>query len=189
LRAFIAAFLLLSTTALAESPVEKEARERYSAAQKLFDQARYEEAAAEFQKSYELSRYPAILHKIALSYDQLGNLDKAIEFYQKYLDADPKSERRAGIEARIAKLKEQQQPAPSPTPTAPPAAVVAPQATAVTAAPAPRKTPVYKKWWLWTIVGVAAAGLAVGLGVGLAPPSSPTPSSFNPTLGRVGPGK
>jgi tetratricopeptide (TPR) repeat protein len=182
LRAFIAAFLLLSVTARAESPVEQEARERYSAAQKLFDQARYEEAAAEFQKSYELSRYPAILHKIALSYDQLGNLDKAIEYYQKYLDADPKSERRAGIEARIAKLKEQRQP---PAVTAPAAATAAPQATAVTAAPAPRKTPVYKKWWLWTIVGVAAAGLAVGLGVGLAPSTN----GFNPSLGRVGPGK
>ena len=180
---------MLSSTAWAESPVEKEARERYTAAQKLFDQARYEEAVAEFQKSYELSRYPAILHKIALSYDQLGNLDQAIDYYQRYLDADPKSERRSGIEARIAKLeelKEQKQPPPAPTP---PAATVVPTATAVTAAPAPRRTPVYKKWWLWTIVGVAAAGLAVGLGVGLAPPSSPTPSSFNPTRPTVGPGK
>jgi tetratricopeptide (TPR) repeat protein len=30
-----------------------------------------------------------------------------------------------------------------------------------------KSTPVYKKWWLWTIVGVAAVGLGVGLGVGL----------------------
>lgn len=27
--------------------------------------------------------------------------------------------------------------------------------------------PAHKKWWVWTIVGVAAVGLAVGLGVGL----------------------
>jgi hypothetical protein len=35
---------------------------------------------------------------------------------------------------------------------------------------------VYKKWWLWTIVGgaVVAVGLGVGLGVGL---SSSAPSS------------
>jgi hypothetical protein len=33
---------------------------------------------------------------------------------------------------------------------------------------APERTPVYKKWWLWTAVGVAVvAGVAIGVGVGL----------------------
>jgi hypothetical protein len=36
----------------------------------------------------------------------------------------------------------------------------------VTKAPPPR-TPVYKRWWLWTIVGVVVVGAGVGLGVGL----------------------
>lgn len=36
--------------------------------------------------------------------------------------------------------------------------------------------PVYKKWWLWTAIGLAAAGTAVGLGVGLTQNSSPPPS-------------
>lgn len=30
------------------------------------------------------------------------------------------------------------------------------------------KTPVYKKWWLWTIVGVVVVGAAVGVGVAVA---------------------
>jgi hypothetical protein len=58
-----------------------------------------------------------------------------------------------------------------PEPSTPPAPVVAP---APTAPPPPthaeRPTPVYKKWWLWTIVGVVVAGAAVGLGVGLGLP-------------------
>ncbi|HEY2743897.1 MAG TPA: hypothetical protein VGL86_04720, partial [Polyangia bacterium] len=54
--------------------------------------------------------------------------------------------------------------------------------TATTTAP-PRRTPIYKKWWLWTVVGVAAVAVGVGLGVGLsahgtsypgAPPSDGT---------------
>jgi hypothetical protein len=35
----------------------------------------------------------------------------------------------------------------------------------------PERVPVYRRWWLWTIVGVAvAAGVGVGLGVGLTRP-------------------
>jgi len=37
----------------------------------------------------------------------------------------------------------------------------------VSATAPPKKTPVYKKWWLWTIVGAVAVGAGVGLGVGL----------------------
>ncbi len=41
------------------------------------------------------------------------------------------------------------------------------------------QTPVYKKWWLWTIVGVVVAGGAVGLGVGLTQRQpAPTPTPF-----------
>ena len=29
------------------------------------------------------------------------------------------------------------------------------------------ETPIYKKWWLWTIVGVAVAGAGVGVGLGV----------------------
>jgi Tetratricopeptide repeat len=40
-------------------------------------------------------------------------------------------------------------------------------AIAATARTDRKGAPVYKKWWLWTAVGVVAAGAAVGLGVGL----------------------
>lgn|GEM_PF-3748502 len=33
--------------------------------------------------------------------------------------------------------------------------------------PEPRVVPVYKKWWLWTVVGVVVVGAGVGLGLGL----------------------
>jgi hypothetical protein len=56
-------------------------------------------------------------------------------------------------------------------------------ATTQTAAPVAERQQkrLYKKWWLWTAVGgVAAVGLAAGLGVGLAPgPNAPaTPSGL-----------
>jgi tetratricopeptide (TPR) repeat protein len=57
-------------------------------------------------------------------------------------------------------------PPPKPAPVAQPAPPAAQPPPAVVAQPAPATgTPIYKKWWLWTAVGVAA--VAVGLGVGL----------------------
>jgi hypothetical protein len=45
---------------------------------------------------------------------------------------------------------------------------------ALTSAPAAHRDaqPVYKKWWLWTIVGVAVAGAGVGIGLGVSHASS-----------------
>jgi hypothetical protein len=41
----------------------------------------------------------------------------------------------------------------------------------------PPKTPIYKRWWLWTAVGVGVAAVGVGLGVGLGLGLSHAPSS------------
>jgi hypothetical protein len=64
-------------------------------------------------------------------------------------------------------------PAPKPAPAPAPAPAVAaqpaaPPAAVVQTAPSSAPTPVYKKWWLWTIVGVVVVGAAVGAGVGVA---------------------
>jgi len=51
---------------------------------------------------------------------------------------------------------------------------------AVTATPSEKK-PLYKKWWLWTIVGgVVVVGLGVGLGVGLSQRDTPPSAAFGP---------
>jgi hypothetical protein len=44
----------------------------------------------------------------------------------------------------------------------------------------PLSRSIAKKWWFWTVIGVAVAGAAVGLGVGLTQTKSPTtlPSTF-----------
>jgi tetratricopeptide (TPR) repeat protein len=178
--------------ARAESPAEVEARQHFSAAQKLYEHARWADALAEYQASYKLSKYPAILYKVALCQDQLGQYAAALDSYKSYLEADPASDRRAGIEERMAKLKELLAPPPPPAPKQwPPeskpadnSAVAAPAVTVEK--PAPRRTPVYKKWWLWTIVGVAAAGVALGVGLGVGLSSGG--SSFNANLHPVGPG-
>jgi tetratricopeptide (TPR) repeat protein len=175
------ATVLVCTVARAESPAETEARQHYGAAQKLFDHAHWAEALAEYQASYALSKFPAILYKIALCQDQLEQRAAAIESYQKYLDADPASDRRTAVEARIARLRELT------TPGEPPAAAPAPApapAVVASAPPVEKPTPAYKKWWVWTLVGVGAAGVGLGVGLGL----GLSASSFNANLRPVGPG-
>lgn len=174
------AVVLVCAPARAESPAEISAKQHFGTAQKLFEHARYAEALDEYQQSYQLSQYPAILYKIALCQDQLGRYREAIDAYKRYLDADPSTDRRAGIEERIAKLDQQLAPAPAPAPPPPePTPTVAPPPVVEQhAAPVKSETPAYKKWWVWTLVGVGAAGVAlgVGLGVGLS-------HGFSPSLG------
>jgi tetratricopeptide (TPR) repeat protein len=71
-----------------------------------------------------------------------------------------------------------EKPAPISAPAAATPATTNPQTTAaanyVTASRAHRSTPVYKRWWLWTVVSVVAVGAAVGLGIGLTQSTFPS---------------
>jgi hypothetical protein len=44
------------------------------------------------------------------------------------------------------------------------------EAANLTAALEPRKTPVYKKWWFWTVAAVVVAGVGVGVYFGTREP-------------------
>ena len=66
-------------------------------------------------------------------------------------------------------------PGAEPAPSAEPAPLAA--ASPPSPPPSSPSTKLYKRWWVWTLVGVAAAGAAVGLGVGLT-----QHSSFDSTL-------
>ncbi|MFO0577732.1 MAG: tetratricopeptide repeat protein [Polyangia bacterium] len=89
---------------------------------------------------------------------------------------------------------------PSPAPTAAPVAASAQPAVRKTAEPLARsvttepagaaaekeRTPLYKRWWLWAIVGgvVVAGAVGIGLGVGLSgsQPAAPGAMSLPPGL-------
>jgi hypothetical protein len=74
------------------------------------------------------------------------------------------------------------EPLVSPPASAPePATAQAPAAAINPLPPPPRlavkREPLYKKWWLWTIVGGAAAAAAVGVGVGVGASAHSDPST------------
>lgn len=92
-----------------ESPEYTEALERFDQAQAIFERGDYGAALAEFDRIYELldghpNRY-FVLFNIARSYEELHRYDRAIEYYQRYLDeGGTAAENRADVEASLRAL-------------------------------------------------------------------------------------
>jgi tetratricopeptide (TPR) repeat protein len=183
----VAAALVYATPGLAGDT--ESARAHFNRGTKLYDLGRYLEAAKEYETTYELRDDPAILFNIGQAYRLGGNLPDAIRAYKSFLRRVPDSSQRPQVEAHIRAMQEtlDRQRAPAPAAT-PPAATMPSTGPAPTATPSPppatdRGTPIYKKWWLWTIVGgVVVAGVVVGVTVGVL-----ASDSFQPSLGTVGP--
>ena len=152
-----------------------DARTHFQKGRALYDVGRFDDAAREFEAAYQLKTDPVLLFNLAQAYRFAGKPQPALVAYRSYLRNLPDAPNRAQVEASIAELQrvvdEQQHAQKSPpAETLTPGQPIATPALTATA-PAPAKPPLYKRWWLWTAVGVVAAtGLAVGLGVGLSQP-------------------
>jgi tetratricopeptide (TPR) repeat protein len=185
------------------------ARAAYRSGSQHYDLGEFAEALADFKEAYRNFEEPIFLFNIAQCHRQLGQIDLAIRFFRTYLAKAPTAQNRAAVEDTLDKLKVEQekQAAASPIPPtatqAPPASVEppankppepsavatptpsVPAPALVTAAPTPEKrTPIYKRWWLWTAVGVVAAGVGTALAVVLTRPNEPSAPT---SIGTVSP--
>jgi tetratricopeptide (TPR) repeat protein len=180
--------MLVTATAWAEDKTAA-AKRHFRQGAAYFKQGAYEQAIDEYTQAQLLLQLPDFDFNLGQAHRMKGDLRLAVEAYKRYLLAVPDGEiadqARAYVVELSLKLDEQEkkeraekerlaastraaevQPSPSPLPE-----IVAPPRRA-------EKPPVWKRWWVWTVVGgVAAAGVAVGLGVGLtlggpSPPST-----------------
>ena len=174
----VVAALMVCVGVAARADEAREARDHFQKGRTLYDVGRFDDAAREFEAAYQIKPDPALLFNLAQAYRFAGKNQPALIAYRSYLRNLPNASNRAQVEASIAELQrivdEQQHAQKSPpvetlTPGQP---NETPTVVATTPPPPPARTPVYKRWWLWTAVGVVAAtGLAVGLGVGLSQPN------------------
>jgi iron complex outermembrane receptor protein len=168
-----------------------EAKKHFQRGLARYNLTEYKEAAIEFQAAYRLHPDPVFLYNLAQSYRLSNQPEEALRFYRTYLRAEPRAANRREVESRIQDLERQiatapppkPEPAPAPNLTPPAAIEPAPAAVVSTSKPAPAHTPVYEKWWLWTVVGVVVAGAAVGIGVGVS--QSGYPSNTYPRVDLV----
>ncbi|MSP62630.1 MAG: tetratricopeptide repeat protein [Myxococcales bacterium] len=156
----------------------------------------YKEALADFTEAYRLKPDAAFLFNVAQSYRQLGEPERAAQFYRNYLREAKSPPNRVEVEkfiadadATIAARRAAAQPtavqapqldapgagrppAKVETPAAPVAAQVTQAPPAAPPSPGPPSTREMprSRTWLWVTIGVVAAvviGAGVGLGVAL----------------------
>jgi tetratricopeptide (TPR) repeat protein len=164
------------------------ARSAYQAGDAAYRKGQYQLAAQRFEQAYLIANFPTILFDVGQSYRRwyetehnMTHLRKAIAAYRGFVSQAPTAAQRPVAQKFLALLEleladkvskvEDEPAAPPPAPAAP-APVIAPTPTVTalaTSKPATDKSPVYKKWWLWTAVGAGAVAIALGvnLGVGL----------------------
>lgn len=171
---------------------------------RLYEQGRYDDAVAELKAGYAIEPRADFLYALGQAERKRGDCKAAIGWYQRYVDSGPSSQRTVATLMQIDRCKQELASATSarpPSPVTPPAGVeppasapsptppettpapeqAAPPVAAAAPSRAPERTPVYKRWWLWTtIAGVALVGAGVGVGIWLA--ERPT---FNATLPQL----
>lgn len=137
-----------------------------------FEHGRYQEAIAEFRRAYELKAEPIFLYDIARCYRQLGISDRALFFYERYQAAAPDAPNRDELDRVIAELnRDLKSNGAAPTPDLPPPDRVLPPSEDTRLAaltfddrpPAESPQPLWRRWWVWTALGVVAAGAAVAV--------------------------
>ncbi len=172
-----------------------------SAAKQHFDKAtthfaigEFDQAAEEYQLAFKARPDPALLYNAAQAFRLANKLEKALLLYKNYVQLYPRERNVEEVRGQIAKLKdaiavaESAKNAPPTSPVTPQPLPAEPQQPQPSPAPVAQpqvahKTPIYKKWWLWTIVGVVVAG-----GVVTAAVVATTPSGTWNNLPEVGPG-
>lgn len=196
------ALLVAAAGTGADADERGEAREAFRLGRQHYALREYKEALVAFKEAYRHYEDASFLFNIAQCERQLDQRADAIQAYRMYLLNAPTAKNRDEVQQLIARLEHEMaeeratRSAPPPGVEAPteatksgapaPAAALAETRPApaieLTAAPVKRDTPTYKKWWVWTLVGVAVAGgAAAGVAVALTRNngSSPTaPTSF-----------
>ena len=192
----IPALMLASMEARGQTNADQEfARRHFKLGEEYHNRADYEKALEHFTRSHELSRKPALLFNMARCNELLGEHERAIELYTRFLKHDPPQadlvrERVTNLSKLVEKKRkreEEQQraaqpppasapdkPTPSPTPAPRPEPTPAPRPEP-TPTPGHSLTPVSDTLNQGrpllvagsTLLGVAAVSLAAGVVLGV----------------------
>jgi tetratricopeptide (TPR) repeat protein len=173
--ALVLATLLVPTAASAQttasevapdmSLADREAHARFESGRLAMESGRYEEALADFTRSYELSGRGIILFNIGLVHDRLRRDGEALDAFERYLEAVPDAPNREEVWARVLVLRramEQRQAAPQPSASMPMTETDTVAATASTPAP----TASSGNGTLYLAGGITAGVLTLGAAIG-----------------------
>ncbi len=84
------------------------ARLHFQAGASYYEAGDYEDALREFQRAYDLSQRPELFYNFSLCHQQLGQLDEAIVYLDRYLTEVEDVPNRANLERRLANFRARQ---------------------------------------------------------------------------------
>lgn len=73
------------TKAKPKNPKQKEADQRFKRGVALFNDSKYAEALAEFERAYEIAPHPLVLYNIASCHRQMSHYAEAVNYYRRFL--------------------------------------------------------------------------------------------------------
>lgn len=173
----LASFVLLPLVARAQQDTPL-AKQYYRLGAELYKRADFEGALAQFRKSFELSRRPALHYNMARCQESLGQYGQAIKSFEQYLKSTPSDA--AVVQMRMRNLQKlvdkrrAAQPAPAPAPASQPDSqgTISPnfaaQAGGLRQPPDPAPAPRSKTMRLagYTAAGVGGALIITGVVLG-----------------------
>jgi hypothetical protein len=146
--------------ARARVSAEVETQQHADMGRRYVEKARYHDAISEYRKAYELKADPEFLFAIGGCYRLLGNRERALFFYDRYLTTAPAGANRVEAERFVATLGSRALPPSAlgpvdltPAPSLSNDVIIIPLADEP-----PARRPLWKRWWVWTVVGVAVVG-------------------------------
>ena len=123
---------------------------------RLFHLGRYEEAVAAFRRAYEVKADARLLYDIAECYRELGAVDQALFYYDRYLAGWPDAFDRPEVEEKVAEL-ETMRGSPAPRTTVARRRHAPIVLEAAPSKPSKPQRP-WQRWWFWTVIGAGIAG-------------------------------
>ncbi len=91
-----------------------DAKEAFETAQTFFVRGEYDTAAAKFLEAYDKKPFPAFLFNVAVSYEKAKQLEKAKEYFERYLKDDPNASDAAQVRLRLDVIGKLLAPPPPP---------------------------------------------------------------------------
>ncbi len=88
-----------------ERELLQQAREAMERGQELYAQQDYAAAAEAFLQAYAARPFSAFLYNAGISYERLGDARRSIEFYERYIEAEPHATDAEEVRERIARLR------------------------------------------------------------------------------------
>ncbi len=99
-------FMAWGATAARADDAQK-ARDLFTQGNTYFDLGQFDKAIDAWQNGYQLKNDPGFLYNIAQAYRTMGDAQKAIFFYKRYLSNSPKARNRSEVEQKIEALQKQ----------------------------------------------------------------------------------